>query len=166
MREAHGLLLLAALGLALPCASQAQAPTATIGLRVTVAPACSASNLAYGVLDFGSHGSLNSQVEASSSVGAGTIQMTCATGLSYSISLDAGLNGVGSQRHMRSAAGATIRYQLFSDAQFQTPWDVGVPYDQTGTGMVQQVPLYGRVPAQATPAAGTYSDTVRVTVEW
>lgn len=166
MLDARGVLLMAALGGALSGAVHAQTPTATISLRAMIAPACAAGSLDYGVLDFGSHGSLSNQVEASSSVGGGTIQVTCVNGLSYSIRLDGGLYGNGTQRYMRSAAGAAISYQLFGDAQFNVPWNVGIALNQTGTGSLQQIPLYGRVPAQTTPAAGTYSDIVRVTVEW
>lgn len=146
--------------------AHAQAPTATIDVRAYVPPACAASTLDYGVLDFGSHGALNNQIHVTSSVGAGTIRVTCVEGLSYSIELDAGLNVDGSQRYMRSPLGGKIRYQLFRDSQFTIPWDIDTPLNQMGTGVVQQIPLYGRVPPQGTPSAGTYSDTVSVTVEW
>ncbi|WP_409528142.1 spore coat protein U domain-containing protein [Rhizobium sp.] len=36
----------------------------------------------------------------------------------------------------------------------------------TGTGSPQTLTVYGRVPAQNTPAPGTYSDTVVVTVSY
>ena len=144
----------------------AQAPAATIGLRVNIPPVCIASSLDYGVLDFGSHGSLSNAVQASSSLGAGTIQITCASGLSYSVSLDAGLHGNAGQRYMQGSGGDVIAYQLFSDAQLNVLWDSNVPLNRTGTGIPQQIPLYGRVPAQTTPAAGAYRDTVGVTVAW
>ena len=36
----------------------------------------------------------------------------------------------------------------------------------TGTAATQSIPVYGRVPAQATPPPGTYSDTVVATVTY
>lgn len=147
-------------------AAYAQTPTATLGVRAYVPPACTASTLDYGVLDFGSHGALDSQIQIGSSVGAGTIQITCVEGLTYTIALDEGQNAEGSQRYMRSAAGGKILYQLFSDSQYNLPWNIDTPLEQLGTGTLQQIPLYGRVPVQTTPAAGSYSDTVGVTVEW
>lgn len=152
--------------MALPSATPAQTPTATLGLRVNIPPVCTASSLDYGVLDFGTHASLSNAIEATSSAGAGTIQINCISGMNYSVSLDGGLHGDGTQRYMQSAAGGMIAYQLFSDAQFNSPWNIDTPMDQEGTGSAQQIPLYGRVPVQATPSAGAYSDTVHVTVEW
>lgn len=152
--------------MALPGAAPAQTPTATLGLRVNIPPVCTAGSLDFGVLDFGTHALLNNQIEASGSAGAGTIQITCISGMNYSISLDDGLHGDGTQRYMQSAAGGMIAYQLFSDAQFNSPWNVDTPLSQEGTGQAQQIPLYGRVPVQATPATGAYNDTVHVTVEW
>jgi len=36
----------------------------------------------------------------------------------------------------------------------------------TGNGASQSYTVYGRVPAQTTPAPGTYTDTVTVTVTY
>ncbi|MCR6502850.1 spore coat protein U domain-containing protein [Shinella sp. CPCC 101442] len=36
----------------------------------------------------------------------------------------------------------------------------------TGSGSQQDITIYGRVPAQNTPLAGTYTDTVVVTVTY
>lgn len=36
----------------------------------------------------------------------------------------------------------------------------------TGNGNVQNLTVYGRVPPQATPAAGVYTDTVAITVTY
>ncbi|UWX04453.1 spore coat protein U domain-containing protein [Pseudoxanthomonas sp. NC8] len=37
-------------------------------------------------------------------------------------------------------------------------------HDGTGSGSIQALTVYGRVPAQPVSAAGTYSDTVTVTL--
>ena len=36
----------------------------------------------------------------------------------------------------------------------------------TGNGSVHNLTVYGSVPAQTTPAAGTYTDTITVTVTY
>lgn len=153
-------------GIAWAALAHAQTPTAILGVRAVIPPACVAGTLDYGVLDFGSHAALDNQIQVASGVGAGTIQVTCVQGLSYTIKLDGGLNADGSQRYMRGPANERILYQLFSDAQFGVPWNIGAVVNQEGSGLMQQIPLYGRVPPQATPAAGVYRDTVSVTVEW
>ena len=144
----------------------AQVPTATIGVRANVPSACSASTQDYGVLDFGSHGALDSLIYVTSTEGAGTIQVTCVEGLSFSIELDGGLHPDGEQRYMRSSANGLVRYQLFSDPQFTQLLAPGTQVTLVGTGLVQQLPLYGRVPSQQTPPVGVYRDTISVTVAW
>lgn len=151
---------------ALASVAYGQAPTATIGVRANVPPACSATTQDYGVLDFGSHGTLDNFIYVTSSEGAGTIQVTCVEGLSFSIELDDGLNPDGEQRYMRSTANGLVHYQLFSDPQFTQLLAPGTQINLVGTGFVQQLPLYGRVPSQETPLVGVYRDTVSVTVTW
>jgi spore coat protein U-like protein len=146
--------------------AQAQAPTATLGVRAYVPAACTASSLDYGVMDFGTHAALDNQIQVASTVGAGTIQITCVEGLSYTIAIDAGSNAEGAQRYLRGANGGRVQYLLYSDAQYTLPWNIDVPLSQQGSGVLQQIPLYGRIAPQATPVAGAYVDTVSVTVEW
>jgi spore coat protein U-like protein len=60
-----------------------------------------------------------------------------------------------------------IAYGLYRNSQRTSPWGETLDADTlsgTGTGLTQSVPVYGRVPPQATPRPGTYSDTVVVTV--
>jgi spore coat protein U-like protein len=42
----------------------------------------------------------------------------------------------------------------------------GALVSATGNGADQTFTIYGRVPAQTTPAPGTYTDTVTVTVTY
>ena len=82
---------------------------------------------------------------------------------------DGGL-GVGARK--MKAGSATIGYQLYQDAGRSLVWGdtltgagANVKSD-TGNGMAQAHTVFGRVPAQTTPAAGTYTDTVVVTIEY
>lgn len=63
----------------------------------------------------------------------------------------------------------SIAYQLYQNATRSTVWGNTVGTNTvagTGNGNVQLLTVYGSVPAQATPPAGTYSDTVTVTVTY
>ncbi len=68
---------------------------------------------------------------------------------------------------MTGPAGALINYGLFQNATFTTNFGNTVGTDTlagTGNGVAQTVTVYGRVPAQTSPAPGSYADVVNVTV--
>ena len=80
--------------------------------------------------------------------------------------LDAGSNGTVATRKMVNGA-AGVNYMMYSDSGRATNWGETVGTDTvsaTGNGAAQTHTIYGRVPAQTTPAANTYTDTVTVTV--
>lgn len=60
----------------------------------------------------------------------------------------------------------TLQYNLYTTAARTTVWDNVTGVSGTGNGADQWNTVYGRVPAQTTPAAGVYQDTVNVTVSW
>lgn len=138
--------------------------TATFSFDVLaeVEPEClvSASDL-----DFGTAGVLSSAIDASS-----TLSVTCTAQTDYDIGLDYGFYGTGAlARYMRSGAGHDIRYELYRDAGRSQPWGTlpdGQAQPGSGTGSTQVFSVHGRVPAQTTPPAGSYSDTVVVTVTY
>nr|WP_276583969.1 spore coat U domain-containing protein [Pseudomonas sp. RIT-PI-AD] len=144
----------------------------TIGSGCTVTNGSSnGSTNTFGTLNFGEYPSLDNIVEGSS-VGAGggsSFGLQCSTGTNYSVAIDSGLNASGTQRRM-SNGGAYISYNLYQDTARTVPWgngsNGGSVLSGTGSGAAQEVVVYGRVPVQATPAAGTYLDTVQVTVTW
>lgn len=118
-----------------------------------------------GNLSFGSVPSLTSNVDATSS-----ISVQCSNGLPYNVGLGPG-NGSGAtvaSRKMTSGA-SNVTYGLFSDASRNSVWGdtLGTnTVSRTGTGSSQPLTVYGRVPSQTTPEAGTYSDTVLVSVTY
>jgi spore coat protein U-like protein len=62
-----------------------------------------------------------------------------------------------------------VTYSLYSDSGRATVWGNTVGTNTvagTGNGASQSYTVYGRAPAQTTPAAGTYTDTVTVTVTY
>jgi spore coat protein U-like protein len=88
----------------------------------------------------------------------------------YNIGLDAG-TGSGATVAVRkmSNGGNTVNYSLYSDSGRSTVWGNTVGTDTvaaTGNGTSQSYTVYGRVPAQTTPAAATYTDTITVTVTY
>jgi spore coat protein U-like protein len=116
-------------------------------------------------LNFGSRASLGTLVSATSNV-----NVTCSTSTAYSVGLNAGTSpgGTTSLRRMRSGT-PSVGYQLFRDTARTVNWGDTIGADTAsgiGTGIVQRLTVYGRVPSQATPPPGAYTDTVTVTVTY
>lgn len=107
----------------------------------------------------------------------GTINTTCNAGTTYTIYLGDGNNLLGSYRRMYNASDNDyLPYQLYQDSARTTVWDETGGTSSTGgtggvsaigTGYEQETSVYGRIDAgTAIPSAGTYTDSVVVTVTY
>lgn len=155
--------LIGACLLPLANASQAATATTTFSVQAVIQAECLINSATS--LDFGTTGVLAANVDASS-----TITVQCTNTTPYNIGLDVGL-GAGATVATRKLTngGATINYSLYSDAPRTTVWGTTIATDTvagTGNGAAQAVTVYGRIPAQTTPAPGTYTDTITVTVTY
>lgn len=149
---------------ALPCSSVSSLK-AVFNLPVHAAIPGSCSIVAND-LAFGARSSLAAAVDGNTAIG-----VTCTTGTLYTVKLDGGLIGgtVGNRRMGRDGvAPGVIGYQLYQDSARALVWGdtLGSTVTGIGTGAASTLTVYGRVPAQATPAAGDYRDTVTATVEY
>jgi spore coat protein U-like protein len=135
----------------------------TLNTSATVTKDCTVSA---NPLSFGSSvGVLSSAITATT-----TISATCTNTGSYTIALNKGVNGSLTNREMTSSGGAVVNYQLYMDSGYSIIWGDGTSGTSTtgatGTGSSQSYTVYGEVPAQTTPAPGSYSDTITVTVSY
>lgn len=160
-----GVAVLACIGLA--GAAQAASPaTSNLTVTITIINECTAG--ATTPVAFGSQGVLAANIDAT-----GTISVTCTTGAPYTISLNAGTGGgTTTTRKMAgsgAATGSTVDYKLFSDSARSLNWGntAGEIVSRNGTGSAETIDVYGRVPpAATTPVAGSYSDTVQVSIAY
>lgn len=111
----------------------------------------------------GSVGILSASIPATT-----TFSVTCTTGAPYTVGLDAG-GGSGATVAARKMtfSGNTVTYSLYTDAGHGTVWGNTAPTDTvgfTGTGGADNYTIFGLVPAQTTPPAGTYTDTITLSV--
>ncbi|HEX4153247.1 MAG TPA: spore coat U domain-containing protein [Steroidobacteraceae bacterium] len=120
-------------------------------------PSCSVNTLS--VL-FGTYDTLSGlNVDA-----VGNVTVTCTAADSYSIALSSG-NGSFAARQLQSGAGL-LYYNLYTDTSRTSVWGDGsggtafVP----GSGTTGSFPVYGRIPGRQNVAAGTYGDTITVTL--
>ncbi|WP_322024255.1 spore coat U domain-containing protein [Burkholderia sp. BCC1977] len=139
--------------------------TATFAVSLTLVANCTISANA---LNFGSTGVLTSAV-----TGSTTLAVTCTNTTPYNVGLDAGTVS-GSSTTTRLMAGttsgntsSTVSFKLYQDSAYSTNWGNTQGTDTlagTGTGSAQTLTVYGKVPAQTTPAPDTYTTTVTATV--
>lgn len=152
------LLLLSALA---PGAANAATATTTMPVTMTITAGCTvaATSVAFG----------SQSVLASNTAASGTLSVTCTNTTPYNVGLDAG-GGAGatvSVRKMTGPASAIINYGLFQNAALTTVFGNTVGTNTvagTGNGTSQTITVFGQVPAQSSPAPGSYADVVNVTI--
>lgn len=132
---------------------------ASFSIAATVSSQCtvSASRMAFPTASV-----LNNVVSATA-----TIATTCNAKIPVTIALDNGATGTGpAARQMKSGTINKITYGIYRDAAGTLPWGntSGTTASiSAGTGTLT---AYGRVPAQASPPPGSYSDVVNVMVSY
>lgn len=111
---------------------------------------------------FGSYDSLSS----SPLDGVGTISINCDSVAGFTISLSAGA-GTYSARKMSSGVDE-LTYNLYTDASRVFVWGDGSGSTSTvsATAASGNYAVYGRIPARQNLPAGSFSDTITVTVTY
>lgn len=156
-----GLAALASIAIADPAAAQ---QSTQFQVSMTIQAECrltSASDLA-----FGNTGVIQTAITSTSPIG---VQCTNTTPYNIGLNAGAGTGATVATRRMTSGSGATVVYELFRDPARSQIWGNTAGTDTLagiGNGAVQSLTVYGRVPPQTTPAAGSYTDTVQVTVTY
>lgn len=119
------------------------------GVRQAIGQTCT---LTISALSFGTYTSTLLNGTASGKV-------TCAT--AWNIPLDAGTGAGATEttRKMTGTGGATLNYQLFTDAAHTNNWGNTTGNMLTGTGTTN-ITVYGQIPAAQSAIPGTYTDTV------
>ena len=154
---------IAALAAIVGAAPMARAGSASSSFNVTatVQPSCavSATNVAFGNYSA-------TQVDAT-----GTISVACTNLALYTVQLDTGTGSGASvaTRRMTGPSSQTLDYTLYQDSARLLLWGSTIGVNApggTGTGSTQTLTVYGRIPAGQYPGAGSYSDTVTVTVAY
>lgn len=141
--------------------------TTTFSVTANVVNSCtsfSASTLAFGNYTFSSSSPTDSST---------TISVTCSNGTSYALSLDAGTTSGATlaQRLLSDGSSHSLQYNLYTSSGRTTVWGDGSgstsTVSSTGSGSAALHTVYGRIPAlQNTAYAGSYSDTITVTVTY
>lgn len=148
-------------------------------VRATVVQGCllgsgSSDASSFGSIAFGQFATLASDIQVSSSQGAGSIVLQCTPGAAVSIALNTGgyASDVGGGRFLGKGS-ERLRYQLFQDVANSQVWGDGgnggtaLSVSFPLSGGVQSYPVYARLfSVSPMPSAGLYSDTVTVTISY
>ena len=156
-------LVLAAVLACIGAPTLAATATSTFTVNGTVVATCSVSATA---LNFGASipTPVNSNIDATS-----TITATCSNAVPFSIALNAGQGAGATMASRKMSSGPnTVNYTMYTDAGRTTVWGDGTTGSAinalTGTGAAQAISVFGRIPTGQSPAIGTYSDTILVTL--
>lgn len=100
-----------------------------------------------------------------------TLQVACTSGTSFNVGLSAGgaTGATVTTRKMTGPAGALLNYKLFKDAGYGVNWGNTVGTDtQSGQGSngIQNLTVYGQIPAGQSVVTGDYTDTIVATLTY
>lgn len=150
----------------------AELKTANIAVSATLLPTCiagttTAGATTFGTLNFGSATVLNRPIVVIGQANGGAISVQCSKNTSFTVLLSAGQSGSISSRYLVGGpATQRVNYNLYTDSAHSHIWDNTVGVSQVASGQPIALPVYGLIPIQSTPAAGVYTDTIQVTVNW
>lgn len=141
-------------------AAAPQSATGTLSVTASVAAQCTTTATS---MAFPTASVLTNAVNATA-----TVSVTCNASTPVTVALDNGATGTGpTTRQMKSGTTNAITYGIYQDAAATLPWG-----NTTGTntrslsGGTGTLTAYGRVPAQASPPPGAYSDVVNVIITY
>lgn len=171
--------LLTALILFVSPTTSAGTITGQITVSLTMLPGCIVGNTSatqIGTIPFPTSSNLTLPIlgNLTGNDGSSGVTWTCSAGTSARITIDGGANLSNGLRAMKgisaSNSSSTISYRMHSDVARVNEITANGTVTVIGTGLPQSLPIYGTIlpPDQpsVTPVAGSYSDTVNVTMSW
>jgi spore coat protein U-like protein len=137
--------------------------TATIAVSATVLSSCGVTALP---LAFGTY----SPTQSTNTTAQTTVVVTCTNGTPYNVGLNAG-GGTGATVASRKLTSGSnlLTYSLYSDTGYSTVWGNTIGTNTvtgTGTGLSQTINVYGSITALQTVPAGSYTDSVTVSLTY
>ncbi len=143
--------------------AQASTSTATIAVSASVLSSCGVTALP---LAFGTY----SPTQSTNSTATTTIAVTCTNGTPYNVGMNAGTGtGATVATHKMTSGSNTLNYTLYQDSGYSTVWGTTIGTNTetgTGTGLVQTITVYGSITALQSVPAGSYTDSVTVTLTY
>lgn len=166
MLKKVALVAFAGLSIAAPGAFAGTA-TDTMAVTATISASCT---ITASPLAFGSLVSTNAAVTDA----ATSVDVTCTSDSPYNIGFDYGANILGFYTRRMASGANYLTYEVYTDAGRTTAFGPVSSYGSsnnynspaTGNAITRTIDIYGRIPIQTTPASGSYSDTLTVSVNY
>lgn len=152
--------------------ANAATETASLAVSADVQPSCIVTTSA---VAFGAYDPLATHTPGNPLLGAGSVTITCATGLPVTIRLGqstpavAGSTDTAPTRAMTGpSATDKLSYNLYTDAARTDLWGntTATGVGDTGTGAPHATAIFGRVPGGQNVASGLYNDSVTASVDF
>jgi Uncharacterized secreted protein len=141
-------------------------------VSATIVPGCSVTTGTgglLGTLDFGTHTGVESAPVNTSFVPNGSLSIACTPGVGLSMSIDGGQHYASVRQMQRSGGTQVVGYRLYSSSSLAANSEIGVnqavAVTYTNSNNIA-LPLFGVALLTGFSPAGTYTDTLTVTLSW
>lgn len=145
-------------------------PTATFQVSASVVAGCVISGTntgVFGTLNFGTQSGVASSSVSASYVQSTTLTLACTPGTALSMSINGGSNYTSSRNLKHASNTDTVAYSLYTNAAHTTAIPVNSPVALSYSNANNIVlPIYGLLTLPGPTRAGTYTDTLTVTLSW
>lgn len=147
-------------------------PTQTFQVSATIVNGCVVSGTntgVFGALDFGTQPGVGTRAVSASYVQSSSINLACTPGTTLNMSINGGSN-YGTTRNLKVANNTDlVAYTLYTNASHSAA--SAIPVNQNVALSFSQannitLPIYGLLQLSGVKRAGTYSDTLTVTLSW
>jgi len=145
-------------------------PTADFGVSASIVNGCVITSTAptvFGTLDFGTQPGVGTITANAAYVQNSSITLACTPGTALSMSINGGSNYT-TTRNLRVAGNTNlVAYSLYTSAAHTTaiPVNQNVALTLSNANNIT-LPIYGQLQLSGVNRAGTYSDTLTVTLSW
>ncbi|MDU4093792.1 MAG: spore coat U domain-containing protein [Pantoea sp.] len=147
-------------------------PTQTFQVSAAITSGCtiSGSNTSvFGALNFGTQSGVGTASVRANYVQSSNINIACTPGTSLAMSINGGSNYTTTRNLKLANFSNTVAYRLYSNANYsaasEIPVNQNVALSYSNANNIT-LPIYGLLQLSGVQRAGSYSDTLTVTLSW
>lgn len=147
-------------------------PTQTFQVSAAIVAGCVVSGTntgVFGALNFGTRSGVETNTISASYVQSSNINIACTPGTSLSMSINGGSYYTTTRNLKLANFNNTVAYRLYTNASYsaasEIPVNQNVALSYSNANNIT-LPIYGRLQLSGVQRAGSYSDTLTVTLSW
>ncbi len=154
------------------CSSALALPTQTFQVSASVVAGCVISGTntgVFGTLDFGTRSGVATTSATASFVQNSTINLACTPGTTLNMSINGGSNYTTTRNLKLANFSNVVAYRIFTSSSYsaasEIPVNQNVALSFSNANNIT-LPIYGLLQLSGVNRAGTYTDTLTVTLGW